>query len=61
MITTTGIFLRGWCIPDEGLWRILIDENLTAKLNINTQNRQIQKTTLQHTKNPTITTNPINQ
>ena len=35
--TTRGVVLRGWRLPDEGLWRIPLDENVNSKSNINTK------------------------
>ena len=35
--TTRGSILRGWRLPDEGTWRIPLDENVTNKSNINTK------------------------
>ena len=34
--TIKGAVLRGWCLPGEGLWCILLDENTTAEPNLNT-------------------------
>ena len=35
--TTKGAVLRGWRLPDEGLWRIPLDKNATAESNLNTE------------------------
>ena len=35
--TSRGSVLRGWCIPDKGLWRILLDDNVTSESNIDTK------------------------
>ena len=35
--TTRGSVLRGWSLHDEGLWHILLDENVTSEFNINTK------------------------
>ena len=35
--TTRGAVLIVWCLPDEGLWNILLDDNVTAESNINTK------------------------
>ena len=36
--TTRGAVLRGWHLTDKGLWRIPLDENMTAESNLNTKN-----------------------
>ena len=35
--TTKGAVLRGWRLPDEGMWRIPLDKNATAESNLNTE------------------------
>ena len=36
--TTRGSILRGWRLPDKGLWHIPLEDNVTAKSNLNTKN-----------------------
>ena len=35
--TTIGDVLRGWRLPDEGLWRIPLDDNVSTEFNLNTK------------------------
>ena len=35
--TAGGAVLRGWRLPKKGLWRILLDENVTSESNLNTK------------------------
>ena len=42
--TTKGTVLRGWRLPDEGLWRIPLDDNATAESNINTKTVKAKET-----------------
>ena len=43
--TTRGSVLRGWSLHDEGLWHILLDENVTSEFNINTKTVKSKETT----------------
>ena len=44
MKTTKGAVLRGWRLPDEGLWRIPFNENTTAKSNFNRKTVKAKET-----------------
>ena len=35
--TTRGAVLRGWRLPEEGLWRIPLEDNMNAESNLNTK------------------------
>ena len=41
--TTRGAVLREWRLSDKGLWRILINDNGTAKSNLNTKTVKSKK------------------